>query len=88
MNKNNIIVFLVLCAFVAAFYLFMHYQVKSAENIIDTIPSEAKSTMIDTAVQAVQPSKMVRPQQDFFEVDEVDDGFDIDPGDVETLIGD
>lgn len=88
MNKNNIIVFILLTSIVTIFYLFMHYQLKSAEDIIDTMPIDVKPTAIATSINSTETQPTTRVQEEFFEVNQIDDGFDIDPSSLETVIGD
>lgn len=88
MNKNNIIVFILLTSIIFIFYLFMHYQLKSAEDIIDTIPIDVKPKTTETSIKSTSPQTRTRVQEEFFEVDEVDDGFDVDPSSIESAIGD
>ena len=76
MSKNNIIFFVIVCAILGCFYLFMHYQVKSAEDLIDQVEVSSSPAEPTEAATPSESAKKVKPIPEFVEPIEVDDGFE------------
>jgi hypothetical protein len=91
MNKNSFIFFLIICAVLGFFYIFMQYQVKTAEDLIEqtivTVPPTAavkKETVAATRVA----EKPVQQVPEFIDPPQVADEFLSEPEKHEILIGD
>ena len=90
MNKNNIILLVIICVVLTLLYLYMQHQIKSTENLLEST-SLNSSPAIQKPTVTLQPRKtplVQEPKQTVRKHIEIDDGLDIPPDKVKSVMFD
>jgi len=88
MDMKNIIIIVVILVVIGLLF-YMNYQVKSTEDLFNTVSfnHEVKVSQ-DTHIEADKKVVEKTDTQQIAEFVEVDDGLDIPPDQIDTIIGD
>jgi len=88
MNKNNIIVLIIICVILAVLYIFMRHQIKSTENLLeDAYLSSSPAIQKPPAVPVQKKKRSIQEPKEFSQHHiEVDDELEIPPDDAEKNV--
>ena len=90
MNKSNILLLIIICIALGLLYLFMQSQIKSTENLLESVSQNASPTIQKPTVTTQQKKAppIQEQKQTVHEHIEVDDGLDVPPDAAKSVMVD